>query len=417
MEGFQKLLENGLRRCARKIEENKGVKPFEYVEADVPFYAPNRRGGGTGEPIHQMQKPLAPEESMKHMHLPEGFEVQLFASEPDIYKPICMAWDARGRLWIAETLDYPNKRQPAGKGHDRIVILEDTKGTGKADKFTVFADHLSIPTSMTFSHGGVIVTQAPDTLFLKDTDGDDKADVRQTLFSGWGTHDTHAGPSNLRYGFDNWIWGTVGYSGFNGTIGGKSAKFTQGIYRMKPDGSQLEYLTTTSNNTWGLGFSESGEVFASTANNEHSVFLGIPNRYFEAVRGWHGAAARALKITRNSIPSQTRSARWIGTAAIRRRAARPCIRPVVSRRNTGTEPLSSASRRGIWSTSIGLTLKGAVLSQKTAGISWRATMNGRRRYAPEVGPDGALWVIDWYSFIVQHNPTPKGFATGKGGAM
>ena len=111
------------------------------------------------------------------------------------------------------------------------MILEDTKGTGKADKFTVFADHLSIPTSLTFSHGGVIVTQAPDLLFLKDTKGDDKADVRKTLFSGWGTHDTHAGPSNLRYGFDNWIWGTVGYSGFSGKVGGKETKFGEGIFR------------------------------------------------------------------------------------------------------------------------------------------------------------------------------------------
>ena len=96
---------------------------------------------------------------------------------------------------------------------------------------------------MTFANGGVIVTQAPDTLFLKDTDGDDHADVRETLFSGWGTHDTHAGPSNLRYGFDNWIWGTVGYSGFSGKIGGKEDRFGQGICRMKPDGTDLEFLT------------------------------------------------------------------------------------------------------------------------------------------------------------------------------
>ena len=188
VEGFQKLLEQGLRWSAGKIEENKDLKPFEYVDAHIPFYVPEAKWGTQAdEPSRKMQLPLEPAESMKHMHLPEGFEVQLFASEPDIYRPISMAWDARGRLWIAETVDYPNNMQPPGKGHDRIVILEDTKGTGKADKFTVFADHLSIPTSLTFSHGGVIVTQAPDLLFLKDTKGDDKADVRQTLFSGWGT--------------------------------------------------------------------------------------------------------------------------------------------------------------------------------------------------------------------------------------
>ena len=78
-----------------------------------------------------------------------------------------MAWDERGRLWISETIDYPNAMQEPGEGHDRIVICEDTKGTGVADKFTVFADKLSIPTSMVFANGGVIVAQAPDTLFLQ----------------------------------------------------------------------------------------------------------------------------------------------------------------------------------------------------------------------------------------------------------
>src|SRR5205807_2071423 len=149
---------------------------------------------------NKMQLPLEPAESMKHLVVPEGFDVQLFAAEPDIAKPICMAWDPRGRLWIAETTDYPNEMQPEGQGHDRIKICEDTKGTGRADKFTVFADKLSIPTSLAFAHGGVVVQQAPDTLFLKDSRGGDKADVRRVLISGWGTQDTHAGPSNLRWG-------------------------------------------------------------------------------------------------------------------------------------------------------------------------------------------------------------------------
>ena len=174
-----------------------------------------------GEPINRMQLPLDPAESAKHLAFPAGFEARLFAAEPDIFKPITMTWDHLGRLWVAETFDYPNEMQPKGQGNDRITICEDTDHDGVADKFTVFADKLSIPTSLLCVNGGVIVTQAPDILFLKDTDGDDKCDERQVLSHGWGTRDTHAGPSNLRYGFDNWIYGCVGYSGFDGEVGGR----------------------------------------------------------------------------------------------------------------------------------------------------------------------------------------------------
>src|SRR5262249_35692507 len=134
-----------------------------------------------------------------------------------------------------------------------------------------------------------------ETLFLKSSKGDDKADVRQVQFRGWGTNDTHAGPSNLRWGLDNWIWGTVGYSGFDGNIGGKHYRFGQGIYRFKADGSEFEFLTSTSNNTWGLGMSEVGDVFASTANNQHSVHVALPNRLFEGVGGWYGLGSRGIE--------------------------------------------------------------------------------------------------------------------------
>ena len=131
-----------------------------------------------------MQKPVPAARSKKHMVLPDGFTAKLFAAEPDITKPITMTWDVRGRLWISETTDYPNEIKPEGKGEDRIKICEDTDGDGRADKFTIFADKLSIPTSLCFAGGGLLVHQAPHTLFLKDTDGDDKADVRRKLFSG-----------------------------------------------------------------------------------------------------------------------------------------------------------------------------------------------------------------------------------------
>src|SRR5690606_36015959 len=143
----------------------------------------------------------------------------------------------------------------------------------------------NIPTSLVFANGGLIVSQAPHFLFLKDTDGDDKADVKEVIVDGWGTYDTHAGPSNLTYGFDNQIYGVVGYSGFKGEIAGESRSFKQGVYRFTPDVSSFEILTGTSNNTWGLGITEANNIFASTANNTHSVFLGIPDRIMKDVEG------------------------------------------------------------------------------------------------------------------------------------
>ena len=106
-----------------------------------------------------MQKPLDAEESLKHLIVLKGFRAELFASDPDIGKPICMNWDERGRLWIAETVDYPNELQPPGRGRDRIRVCEDTDGDGRADRFTVFAEKLSVPTSLT-PRGGVIASTA-----------------------------------------------------------------------------------------------------------------------------------------------------------------------------------------------------------------------------------------------------------------
>src|SRR5262249_4946460 len=156
------------------------------------------------------------------------------------------------RLWTAITVDYPNE---LGKNRDRIVVVEDTKGTGVADKVTTFAEGLSIPTSLTFWNGGRIVPPAPRPPYLKEAQCTGKADVQKTLFTGWSTGDTHAGPSNLHYGLDNWVHGIVGYAGFRGRIGDEKHGFQMGFYRFRPDGSRLEFLRNTNNNSWGVGFS------------------------------------------------------------------------------------------------------------------------------------------------------------------
>ncbi len=330
--GFQDLVERGIRWAVNKgpVFDSRGrvtsgLPPFAFEEstAEIPNYLPGKQWGTQGEPIHKMQRPLSPEESVRHMVVPRGFEPRLFAAEPQIAKPLCMAWDHRGRLWIAESVDYPNTKHPGTAGRDRITVCEDTNGDGKADSFKVFAEGLNIPTSLLPANGGVIVLQAPDTLFLKDTDGDGKADVRKVLFTGWGTSDTHAGPSNLRWGFDNWVWGIVGYSGFRGTVGGEQHRAGQTFYRFKPDGSKLEFLRNTNNNSWGVGFSEDGLVFGSTANGCPSVYMPIPNRYYEAVRGWSPRVLENIAPNFQFFPV-TDQVRQVELARRIHRRGRPC---------------------------------------------------------------------------------------------
>jgi len=159
---FQDLIARAISWTAgRTREESDALLPGDYLSTPPP-------------------KPLTPEASMATMSLPEGFRVELFAAEPEVVNPLSITFDERGRLWVIESLDYPNRVEKTGRGRDRIKILEDRDGDGRADTSTIFAEGLNIPTSLLRINGGLLVAQAPQVLFLEDTDGDDVAD-RQTV--------------------------------------------------------------------------------------------------------------------------------------------------------------------------------------------------------------------------------------------
>ncbi|PYK98809.1 MAG: hypothetical protein DME19_11085 [Verrucomicrobia bacterium] len=420
--GFLALVENGIRWASAnsptRLKPRAGLKPFEYAEAPAPLpnYTPDARWGTQGEPIRTMQKALDPAESMKHLVTFPEFDVSLFASEPDIVKAIWLAWDERGRLWIAETIDYPNNLQSPGEGHDRLKICEDTDGDGRADKFTVFAYKLSIPTGFVFANGGVIVIHSGKTEFFKDTNGDDKADERRVLFSGWGMGDTHATASNLRYGFDNWIWGTVGYSGFRGTVGGKEMRFGQGIFRFKPDGSKLEFVRSSNNNTWGLGITEDNLIFGSTANGNASMFMPIPNRYYEAVNGWSAGVLATIADSQRFYPLTDKvrqvdyHGRYTAGAGSAIYTARNFPKQYWNRVQFVNEPTGHLLGR------FNLEARGSDFIAHNGRNFAASDDEWTSPVCAEVGPDGALWVSDWYNYVIQHNPTPRGFPTGKGAA-
>jgi len=356
-----------------------------------------------------IQNPLSPEASQKHIQLPEGFKAILYASEPEIINPIAFTWDERGRLWVVQSMDYPHDLENE-VGGDRITICEDTNGDGKADSFIDFATEQSLTTGIVIVKGGVIVAQAPEIVFLEDSDGDDKMDDRKLLFDGFGTWDTHAGPSGLRYGPDNLIWGAVGYSGFESQFEGKQVNFKMGVYRFTKDGQYFEPIGQFNNNTWGLGISEEFEIFGSTANNNHCSYVGIPLKHYQYL---------------NKLPSWAINADFI--------QGHYEISPV------DTIPLQQVDVRGGFTAASGSNFytarnypekywnqmyvneptghlvhiaeieeDGAGYREVDGGNIFASTDAWTAPVFSETGPDGNLWVADWYNPVIQHNPDKRG---------
>jgi putative membrane-bound dehydrogenase-like protein len=409
--------------------------PLQRLSGEVPNY--ERRP----EPV-KYQAPLSAKDSMRYTQVPADFELQLFAAEPDVVKPIYMAWDERGRAWVVEARDYPHGLVDEGApGESYIKICEDTNGDGKADKFTVFADKLNLATALVFVNGGIIVSEARHMLFLKDNNGDDKADVRQVLLPGWGIGDTHAMQSNLGRGFDNWLYGAVGYSNFRGEVGGKELQFGQGIFRFKADGSALEFLHQFNNNTWGFGQNAFGDVFGSTANNNPTFYGYLPATILNPTQPGSGRGNfrdGPPAVGTNAQVRRISSARAMGPG-MRMHPNTPNVRMV----DQFGGYTAAAGHAFMVSDALPARLQGkALVTEPTAKLigimdvqrdgggykvndGFNLLASTDEWMSPifaDVGPDGAIWLIDFYSFIIQHNPTPNvqsagiQASTGRGGA-
>ncbi|MEI7780634.1 MAG: PVC-type heme-binding CxxCH protein, partial [Planctomycetota bacterium] len=238
---------------------------------------------GTGDlpPIETNAKtpapPTTPEESLAKMEIEEGYEVNLFASEiefPDLANPVQMTFDAKGRLWIATMPCYP-QYLPGVPVNDKILIFEDTNGDGKADKQTVFADGLQLPTGLEIADGGLYVAQEPNLVFLKDTNGDDKADVREIVLDGFDSADSHHAIGAFASDPAGGLLmeeGTFHQTAVE-TIRGPKRCSNAGIFRYDRKREQFDvFVSYGFANPWGQTFDRWGQYFVADASGGANYF-------------------------------------------------------------------------------------------------------------------------------------------------
>jgi putative membrane-bound dehydrogenase-like protein len=242
---------------------------------------------------------LPPEKAAEVMTVPEGFTVSLFAGEPDVQQPIAFCFDDRGRLWVAEAYCYPTRQPYAGllipdhrpqsdKGQplgDRIVIFEDTKGTGHFDKKTVFMEGFNLLSGIEFGFGGIWVGAAPYLAFIPiDASGDKPAGPPQILLDGWGYEDTHEVLNTFTWGPDGWLYGCHGvfthsHVGKPGTPKDQRTYLNAGIWRYHPTRHTFEVFAEGTSNPWGLDYDEHGQFFIEACVIPHCWHIIQGGRY------------------------------------------------------------------------------------------------------------------------------------------
>lgn len=248
------------------------------------------------------------EEAVERMTVLDGFVVDLVASEPLVRQPVAIDFDDRGRLWVLQYLQYPN---PAGlervkvdrysrttydripeppprgpKGADRLTILEDTDGDGRADKSKDFISDLNIATGFAFGHGGVFVLQTPYLLFYPDRNRDDVPDgAPEVLLKGFGMEDTSSLANSLIWGPDGWLYGT---QGTNITANIRGIEFEQGFWRYHPTTRQFELFAEGGANMWGLDFDRQGNLVAGTNYGGYLMLHGVQGAYYQKSFAKHG---------------------------------------------------------------------------------------------------------------------------------
>jgi len=378
--------------------------------------------------------PTHPRKAAAKIEVHPEFALSLVASEPLINKVMTIDWDEKGRLWVAETPEYPNGRRTlktapwkdSGSLHpydtdrdpeDSISHLADTDADGTMDTKKVFADKLELITGFVFYRTGVIAATSPDIWFLEDTDGDGVADRRTKLYTGLGIADTHAVINNLRWGLDGWIYATHGYSRGDVKSPDGTKRFgpdLSGVVRFKPDGSAFEQYNSRGGNTWGLETTWNGQIFW-TQPTSGTVFFHtvLPESVLAKGKIPGTTSSKGMIVGQKTYPAMS----WPEQAYVqidqvgRFTAAAGCAiyegGAWPEKWNysyfTGEPTLNIVHHQFVKPDGVSYSVSKEKGREETEFI--RSTDLWFRPIETRIGPDGALYVIDFYNQAVIHNDT------------